>query len=133
MLAEAVVARFVRDGLDVVTVNPAVIMGPRDVNLIGGSIITKLARRDVGVAPPGGVGMIDVADVCAGHIAAFERGIAGERYLLNGKNLWHRDILDVCKRVVGRHSRTRTLPRGLDSRGSRAGGCAAQAGASISL
>jgi len=111
VLAENVVAEFVRDGLDVVVVNPAVIMGPRDVNMIGGSLITELAKRDVGFAPPGGVGMIDVADVCDGQIAAFERGARGERYILNGHNLWHTDILDVCKRVVGRTSRTAKLPR----------------------
>lgn len=113
VLAEDVVREFVRDGLDVVIVNPAVIMGPRDVNLIGGSLITELSKRDVGFAPPGGVGMIDVADVCDGHIAAFERGVTGERYLLNGENLWHTDIMAVCKKVVGRSSRTVKLPRAL--------------------
>ncbi len=111
VLAEKVVAEFVRDGLDVVTVNPAVIMGPRDVNLIGGSLVTELAKHDIRFAPPGGVGMIDVADVCDGHIAAFERGATGERYLLNGDNLWHSDVLNVCKRVVGRRSSTFKLPR----------------------
>ncbi|MCX6017139.1 MAG: NAD-dependent epimerase/dehydratase family protein, partial [Chloroflexi bacterium] len=111
VLAENVVAKFVQQGLDVVIVNPAVIMGPRDVNLIGGSLITELAKRDVGFAPPGGVGMIDVADVCGGQIAAFERGVAGERYILNSHNLWHTEILDVCKRVVGRTSHTTKLPR----------------------
>jgi dihydroflavonol-4-reductase len=113
VLAEQVVREQVAAGQDVVMVNPSVIMGPRDVNLIGGSIITELCKRDVPVAPPGGVGMIDVGDVCDAHIAAFERGRAGERYLLNAENLWHRDILDVCKRVVGRASRTRVLPDGL--------------------
>ena len=113
VLAEQVVAEFVRDGLDVVTVNPAVIMGPRDINLIGGSLVTELSKHDIPFAPPGGVGMIDVADVCDGHIAAFERGATGERYLLNGENLWHSDVLDVCKRVVGRRSRTLKLSRAI--------------------
>lgn len=113
VLAEQVVAEFVRKGLDVVTVNPAVIMGPRDVNLIGGSLVTALAKHDIPFAPPGGVGMIDVSDVCDSHIAAFECGAIGERYLLNGENLWHSDVLEVCKRVVGRRSRTRTLPRAI--------------------
>jgi dihydroflavonol-4-reductase len=110
LLAEDVVRAFVAEGLDAVMVNPTVIMGPRDVNFIGGSIITELIKRDVPVAPPGGVGMIDVADVCDAHIAAFERGRRGERYVLNGHNLWHREILDACKRVVGRVSATRVLP-----------------------
>jgi dihydroflavonol-4-reductase len=113
LLAENVVREHVAEGQDVVMVNPSVIMGPRDVNFIGGSIIIELCKRDVLVAPPGGVGMIDVADVCDAHIAAFERGRSGERYLLNAENLWHRDILNICKRVVGRRSRTRVLPEGL--------------------
>jgi dihydroflavonol-4-reductase len=113
VLAEDVAAGFVRGGLDVVTVNPGVIMGPRDVNLIGGSMITESAKRDIPVTPPGGVGMVDVGDVCEAHLAAFERGRTGERYLINGHNLWHRDILAHCKRAVGRSSGTHALPRAL--------------------
>lgn len=101
-LAESHARAFVAEGLDVVIVNPAVVIGPRDVNLISGSIIIEAARVGVPFYPPGGVCVIDVADLCAGCIAAAERGRAGERYILGGDNLWHRDMLGIVCDVVGR-------------------------------
>ena len=85
-------------------------MGPRDVNLISGSIIVTLAKHNIIVAPPGGIGAIDVADVCAGHIAAFERGRTGERYILCGENLWLVDLLRLCRAAVGRGGAVHTVP-----------------------
>jgi dihydroflavonol-4-reductase len=100
-LAEEVVREFVARGLEAVVVNPAVILGPRDVNLISGSLIRAVYRRRVPVIPPGGVNYVDVADVVAGHIAAAERGRAGERYILGGHNLSHRQAVATIARVVG--------------------------------
>ncbi len=102
VVAESHARASVAEGLDVVIVNPAVVIGPRDVNLISGSIIVEAARRRIPFYPPGGVCVIDVADVCAGCIAAAERGQAGERYILGGENLWHRDMLGIVCDVVGR-------------------------------
>lgn len=102
VLAEQVVQEYVAGGVDAVIVNPAVVIGPRDVNLISGSIIIEEARYGVPVYPPGGVCVIDVADVCAGEIGAAERGRTGERYILGGENLWHRDMAAITAQIVGR-------------------------------
>ncbi|HEY3291016.1 MAG TPA: NAD-dependent epimerase/dehydratase family protein [Anaerolineae bacterium] len=102
VLAERVVQEYVADGLDAVIVNPAVVIGPRDVNFISGSIIIEEARHAIPVYPPGGVCVIDVADVCAGEIGAAERGRTGERYILGGDNLWYRDLVAITAQVVGR-------------------------------
>lgn len=110
VLAESHVRASVADGLDAVIVNPAVVIGPRDVNLISGSIILETVRRRIPFYPPGGVCVIDVADLCAGCIAAAERGRAGERYILGGENLWHRDMLGIVCDVVGRPRPTIRLP-----------------------
>lgn len=110
VLAESHVRASVADGLDAVIVNPAVVIGPRDVNFISGSIIIQAARRRIPFYPPGGVCVIDVADVCAGCIAAAERGRAGERYILGGENLWHRDMLGVVCDVAGRPRPRLTIP-----------------------
>ena len=37
----------------------------------------------------------------AGHIAAADNGRPGERYLLGGENLTHRQLIDIVARVVG--------------------------------
>ena len=110
-LAEQVVRDAVAGGQDAVIVNPAVVVGPRDVNLISGSIILEEKRLGIPVYPPGGVCVIDVADVCAGEIAAAERGRKGERYILGGENLWYRDLLTITAQVVGRKPPRVALPR----------------------
>jgi dihydroflavonol-4-reductase len=101
-------------GLDAAIVNPSIILGPGDLNLISGSIVTEVASRHVPpVNPPGGVNYIDVADVCAGHIAAAERGRAGERYILAAHNLTHREAMQIVCEVVGAPGPRFELPRAL--------------------
>lgn len=101
-LAEQECQAFIAKGLDVVIVNPAVIFGPRDVNLLSGSLVIETKRRGgLPFTPPGGVSVIDVGDVCAGQIAAAERGRAGERYILTSENLWYADLIGMICEVVG--------------------------------
>ena len=116
LLAEDVVrdAKRVVHGLEAVIVNPSVILGPGDLNLISGSIVVEYARRRVPpVYPPGGVNYIDVADVCAGHIAAAERGKTGERYILAAHNLTHKKAAQIVCQVVGAPMPRLPLPRAL--------------------
>ncbi len=115
VLAEQVVAEFVAQGLAVVTVNPAVVTGPRDVNLGSGALVLQMRKTGVPIYPRGGVCVIDVADVCAAHIAAAERGRVGERYILGGENLWYRDLLTTLARVLGRNPPTVPVPAPLMS------------------
>jgi dihydroflavonol-4-reductase len=110
--AEQVAQEFVQRGLDVVIVNPAVVLGPRDVNLISGSIIVEAAKRSLPAIPPGGVSFIDVADVCAGHLAAAERGKTGERYILTSENLWYRDVFAQLAAMTGKKAPAIALPGG---------------------
>ncbi|MCL4506918.1 MAG: NAD-dependent epimerase/dehydratase family protein [Chloroflexi bacterium] len=111
-LAEQIVLQFVADGLDAVIVNPAVVVGPRDVNLIGGSLLIEEKRIGIPVYPPGGMCVIDVADVCAGQIAAAEKGRRGERYILGGENLWHRNLIAQTAQIVGRRPARIAMSRG---------------------
>jgi len=112
-LAEKVVREFVARGLEVVIVNPTIILGPKDLNLISGSIVREIYRRRALVAPPGGVNYVDVADVVAGHIAAAERGRPGERYILAGHNLTYLQATTIIAHVVGVSPPRLTLPRKL--------------------
>ena len=99
--AEAVVAEFVAEGLDVVTLNPAVIIGPGDVNAISGSFILETARYQwLTPVSSGGLAVIDVRDVARAHLKAIARGRSGERYILSTANLsyreWFRLIAGAC-------------------------------------
>lgn len=99
-LAEQEVLKAVRLGLPAVIVNPAVVIGPGDHNLISGSMIVEMARRPLPAAPPGGVCMTDVDAVTYGHLAAAERGRVGERYILGGENLTYQKITQIIADVV---------------------------------
>ncbi len=113
LLAEQVVQEFVVAGLDAVIVNPAVVIGPRDVNLISGSIIIEETKFGVPVYPPGGVCVIDVADVCAAIKGAISLGRTGHRYVLGGDNLWYRDLIAQTAQVVGRQPARIPISRGM--------------------
>lgn len=100
--SEAVVAEFVADGMDVVTLNPTVIIGPGDLNAISGSFVIETARWQWLVPnSSGGVAVIDVRDVARAHVAAVEKGRTGERYILNAANLSYNDFFGMIARACG--------------------------------
>lgn len=99
-LAEQVVAEAVRDGLEVITVNPVVVMGPGDLNMISGSFVKQI--KQLGPLVPvtsGGIAVADVRDVARWHILAAEKGQSGERYILGTSNhsysVWYGMIADA--------------------------------------
>jgi dihydroflavonol-4-reductase len=93
-----------------VTVNPAVVIGPRDVNRISGAMIVEAARGRLRVTAQGGTNFVAVADVMQGHVAA-ERGRVGERYILAGENLCFREAFATVCDIVNRPGPAVVLPR----------------------
>ncbi len=114
MLAEQAAAKAVEAGLSVVTLNPSVIFGPGDLNLISGSMIVEPAR---GLVPPfypvGAVTAIDVRDVAAAHLAAAERGVSGERYILGAHDVTYRELFSLICQIVGARPPKLPLPKAL--------------------
>lgn len=100
-MAELEVGKAVKTGLPAVIVNPTIVIGPRDVNFISGSLIRASAKGQLRVVPPGGSNIIHVDDVVAGHLAAAERGRVGERYILGGENLSHWEAAETIASVTG--------------------------------
>ncbi len=92
----------VEQGLDVVIVNPATVIGQRDVHFVGGEILRAATRGWTRVAPPGGMGVVDAKSVGRGHVLAAERGGTGERYILNGDNVSHRRLMTLIAEAVGK-------------------------------
>ncbi len=101
-LAEDEVRRACDDGLACVVVLPTLVIGPRDLNLVAGSIIVEAARGLARVYPPGGTNYVAVSDVVAGHITAAKMGRVGERYVLAGENITHKEAVEVVCEIVGR-------------------------------
>ena len=100
--AEREVLRGVAEGLDAVTVNPALVFGPGARPDEGtGRLVARVAAGRVALAPPGGTAVVDVADVAAGLRAACERGATGERYVLASENLSWTAILGTLAHALG--------------------------------
>jgi dihydroflavonol-4-reductase len=110
-LAEEIARERVRAGQDIVIVNPAAIVGARDINWISGSILREARRGHIPVIPQGGVNFVAVQDVVAGHIAAVDKGRSGERYILGGENLTNRQTTQMACEIVGVKMPRFTQPR----------------------
>jgi dihydroflavonol-4-reductase len=117
-LAEQEVHEAVARGLDAVIVNPSLVMGARDVHFVGGSALREVKRGLSWFAPAGGANWIDAETVGIGHVLAAERGFTGERYVLGGENLAHREALACIADTVGGRRPRLTLPRALTSGGA---------------
>lgn len=112
-LAELEVQKEVALGLDAVIVNPALVVGPGDVHRGSTSILLKVARGKVGVSMAGGLNVVHLRDVIAGHLKALESGRTGERYILGGQNLTHTEFLKTLARVSHAPANFVELPAGL--------------------
>jgi dihydroflavonol-4-reductase len=97
-------------GRDVVVVNPGYLFGPDDPGpSVMGRLCARFWRGRVLLAPPGGVNAVDVRDAAAGHLLAAERGAAGRRYILGGRNVGMRALFGMLAAAAG--FRPRWLPR----------------------
>ena len=109
-LAEGAARDEAGSALELVIVNPTVILGAGDLHQISGSLITEAARGLAVVWMDGGWNVVHIDDAADGHLAAMRRGRAGERYLLAGENLTHRETLHVVSAIVGRPAPRLRLP-----------------------
>ncbi len=103
-LAEQAVARRAREiGLDVVTVNPSTPVGPGDIKPTPtGRIILDAALGKIPAFVDTGLNLVHVDDVARGHLLALERGRAGERYILGGRDMSLEQILGLVADRIGR-------------------------------
>jgi dihydroflavonol-4-reductase len=111
-LAEGVAREAVQAGQEVVIVNPVVVMGPGDLNVISGDFVLKIRRLQWTVpVPPGGVAVVDVRDVARMHLAAAERGRVGERYILGTANYKYAAWFALVAEAVGATRPRIPMPR----------------------
>lgn len=100
-LAEKEIERGVKLGLPAVMVNPAVVIGPRDIHFHGGQLIRDVYKKRVFFFIAGGMNIVYIDDVVRGHIEAARLGRIGERYILCGENLTFEETLTRIAEIVG--------------------------------
>jgi dihydroflavonol-4-reductase len=87
-----------------VSICPSVVLGPvwsRDYSA-SVMVVRKLLDGSLGACPDIGFGVVDVRDVADLHVRALQApGIAGERFIANGRFMKLREIADVLRAQLG--------------------------------
>ncbi len=110
-------------GLPVSIVNPTEVYGPNDTALNTAGNLVDFARSNPVLVCKGGTSVVHVDDVAEGTILAFERGVAGQRYILGGDNLSVAELAHLTLDILGTKRPVAQLPNPL----VRAAGRTAQA------
>jgi dihydroflavonol-4-reductase len=98
-------------GIEVVIVNPAGVYGPGPWASAGlDSAIRDAIRRRLPAVPPGGMTLGYVDDVADGHLAAFDSGVPGERYILGDGYATMREIIRTAVSEADRGWVPPTIP-----------------------
>lgn len=98
--AEREVWRGSEEGLEVVIVNPSVIIGPGDPNRSSARLFTTV-KNGLRFYSSGSTGFVDVRDVAGAMKTLMESDIANERYILNSQNLSYKELFTIFARHAG--------------------------------
>ena len=91
--------------LPIVVVNPCGVFGPGDARPTpSGALVVRYLNWRGPIPFPasaGGISIVDVDDICQGHIGAMDKGRVGQRYLLGGDNLTFTQIIETMSSICG--------------------------------
>lgn len=111
LIAEQEALRAAHEGLPVVIVNPTTPVGPGDWKPTPtGRIVLDFLLGRMPAYVDTGLNFVAVEDVARGHLLAAARGKVGERYLLGGKNMTLKELLDALAKITGLPAPTRQIP-----------------------
>lgn len=113
--AEELALERARQGLPVVVVCPGAVFGPGDWKPTPtGRVILEFLEHPIALVPEsGGLSIVDVDDVVSGHRLAMNEGRFGERYILGGENLSHRELFELLSEITGHEPKVMKATRGL--------------------
>jgi dihydroflavonol-4-reductase len=112
-----------RAGVELVSINPSSVQGPGRASGTGRILIAYLNGR-LRAFVDTQISIVDIADCVEGHLLGAERGVPGERYVLNGATLSSREALEIVAELSGVRRDVRFLPPRL----ATAGGALVEAG-----
>ncbi|NTW51329.1 MAG: SDR family oxidoreductase [Chlorobiaceae bacterium] len=108
-LSELECRRGAAEGLEVVMVNPGVVIGRGGEDGAPDSssneVLKMIYAGRLPLCPDGATGFVDLRDVADAHIAAWQKGRPGERYIIVAENLSFTELFDRIAALPG--SRTK--------------------------
>lgn len=113
--ADAITDHWTAKGMPIVSLYPTVLFGPgerTDGNLVGKMIHWIVTDKFPGIVGSGRQvwSYAYLPDVVRGHLAAVERGLGGQRFILGGENIALEDLVRAVYEILGRPPKIRRVP-----------------------
>jgi dihydroflavonol-4-reductase len=102
-----------REGLDVVILNPSILLGPGDIRRSSTNDVRAFLDGQIPNVPSGGLNFVDARDAARAFVAAVDQGRAGRRYLICGHNMTIREFFELLERLSGVRRPRLVLPEWL--------------------
>jgi dihydroflavonol-4-reductase len=97
---EEAARRACGEEVELVTLNPSLLLGPGDDRLSSTRPILQFLARDIALLPAGGLNIVDARDVAALLTVAMDRGAAGARYLAGAVNWTFAELFGRLERLT---------------------------------
>ncbi len=97
---EEAARRACGDKVELVTLNPTLLLGPGDDRLSSTRPILQFIAREIALMPAGGLNVVDARDVAALMPVAMARGTAGARYLVGAVNWTFAEFFGRLERLT---------------------------------
>jgi dihydroflavonol-4-reductase len=95
------VARLTGGEMELITLNPSLVLGPGDTRSSSTTDVQRFLNREIPIVPSGGFSFVDARDVADVAVRCLEAGRPGERYLLGALNLTFAEFFDRLSEVTG--------------------------------
>jgi dihydroflavonol-4-reductase len=99
--AEKIVLEAMGNGVEVIILNPAEVMGEYDYHFGWGTVIVGLVKNEIPFVFRGGGSFCHALEVGRAHEAALTRGRSGEKYLLGGTDITYRELFEAIASITG--------------------------------
>lgn len=99
------------DDFEVIVVNPSLLLGPGDLRESSTKDVRLFLEKAILATPSGGLAFVDARDAAQGMILAHDKGLAGERYLLNGSNMTVAHFFGRLARISGVSAPLMKMPK----------------------
>jgi nucleoside-diphosphate-sugar epimerase len=106
--AEREAWRATEEGMDVIILNPAVVIGPGSPQRSSNAIFA-LAKKGFSWYTSGSGGFVDARDVADAAVKLMESNIVNQRFVLNAKNMTYRDFADRILKRFGHKATSREV------------------------
>lgn len=104
-LAEMEGRRGIAEGLDVVMVNPGVVIGKGEgcvpVTNSATETLAGIYQGKIPLYPAGGLSLVDILDVARAHIEVWKKGSTGDRYIVVSENWSYRKLFAMIREMNG--------------------------------